>query len=144
MEENIGPITSSIIKQFIILLLHADFKFNSSDPSASVLSNYRDICLGNIPFKRVSLFVRKKLAPFAHNFSRSTQFGSGFNGGETALGHLILRIFIDVCRFEHCSGSILFIDIVGRRQQQQQAKFSKEIILFIIFFFKPAHTTTKI
>ena len=33
---------------------------------------------------------------YAMAFARNTQFGSGFNGGETAFAHLYLRLFSDI------------------------------------------------
>ena len=55
--------------------------------SSSVCSNFRDVMLACVDGKNVAKYIRSKLLPRAHTISLDTQFGGGFNGGETAFAH---------------------------------------------------------
>ena len=77
------------------------------------VSNYRDIMLGDISGKFITKYIRKSLLPFALQYSRTTQFGGGFNGGETSFAHLYIRLAIDICKIHNKSCSVLFIDVIS-------------------------------
>lgn len=72
---------------------------------------YRDIMLGSVPGKKCFSIVRKSLLPFASFVVGLSQFGSGFNGGETAFAHLYLRLLCDYARKIQMSCAILFLDV---------------------------------
>ena len=80
--------------------------------SSSCLDNYRDIMLGSIPGKCFSSHIRRSLVPMAKVLCGGSQFGSGFNGGETAFAHLYVRLFFDYCKFYKTSCALIFMDIV--------------------------------
>jgi len=67
--------------------------------------------LGSIPGKKCFSVIRKSLLPFASNIVGISQFGSGFNGGETAFAHLYLRLLYDYARKIQMSCAILFLDV---------------------------------
>ena len=77
------------------------------------VNNYRDIMLGDISGKFITKHIRKSLLSVAISFSRATQFGGGFNGGETSFAHLYIRLIIDICKVHNSSSSVLFIDVVA-------------------------------
>ena len=52
------------------------------------------------------------MLPRAKRIVASTQFGGGFNGGETSFAHLYIRSVMDVCRCLALSGGVLFLDVV--------------------------------
>ncbi len=56
--------------------------------------------------------IRRNILPFIKSFAIETQFGSGFNGGDTAFAHLYIRFFIDAVRCNKTSGAVLFLDII--------------------------------
>ncbi len=55
--------------------------------------------------------MRKKLFPIANELCVESQFGGGLNGGETAIAHLYLRIFVDFINNSNTSGAIVFYDV---------------------------------
>ena len=63
--------------------------------SPALISSYRDILLMDDDGKAVQRLVRKKLFPIANKLCVDSQFGGDLNGGETAIAHLYLRMFVD-------------------------------------------------
>ena len=61
--------------------------------------------------KGVQRLLRKKLFPLANLLCVDSQFGGGLNGGETAIAHLYLRLFVDSIIFSRKSGAIVFYDV---------------------------------
>ena len=61
----------------------------------------------------MSKYIRRALLPRARKLVHCTQFGGGFNGGETAFTHLYARCAIDARRSENVSSGILFLDVVA-------------------------------
>ncbi len=61
--------------------------------------------------KGVQRLLRKRLFPLANLLCVDSQFGGGLNGGETAIAHLYLRLFVDSITFSHKSGAIVFYDV---------------------------------
>jgi hypothetical protein len=55
-------------------------------------SGFRDVLLANDSGKQVCKYLRTKLVPRARKLVYPTQFGGGFNGGETAFAHLYIRM----------------------------------------------------
>lgn len=51
-------------------------------------NSYRDVMLSNFSGKGVYKLIRKQLIPYASELVGLHQFGSGFNGGETAFAHI--------------------------------------------------------
>ena len=70
--------------------------------SATDMSNYRDILLGNDNGKAFSGHVRRVIRPLVSFPSLGSQYGSGLNGGETAIAHLYMRSVIDASRVMGC------------------------------------------
>ena len=77
--------------------------------SSSVSPNLRDVMLACADTKNVTKYVRNKLLPRAHNISLNTQFGEGFNGGETALAHIYVRL--GKAADKTCAN--LFLDVIN-------------------------------
>jgi len=75
-------------------------------------SSFRDVLLANDSGKHVCTYVRHQLLPWARKLVHSTQFGGGFNGGETSFAHLYARSVLDACRAGGLSCGILFLDVV--------------------------------
>ncbi len=63
--------------------------------SPALIQSYRDILLMDDDGKGVQRLVRKRLFPLANAICVDSQFGGGLNGGETAIAHLYLRMFVD-------------------------------------------------
>ncbi len=61
--------------------------------------------------KAVQRLVRKKLFPIALKLCVDSQFGGGLNGGETAIAHLYLWMFVDFINDTNKSGAIFFYDV---------------------------------
>ena len=80
--------------------------------SPSLCAHYRDIMLADDSGKAIGKLIRKRLLPFAANLAKSTQFGGGLNGGETAFAHLYIRLVIDWAVNSSVSCSVLFLDVV--------------------------------
>jgi len=89
-------------------MLHELFKNKGSSAEKEC---YRDIMLGSIPGKKCFKPIRSKLIPFAASIVGLSQFGSGFNGGETAFAHLYLRLVYDYARKINSSAGVLFLDV---------------------------------
>ncbi len=75
--------------------------------SPALISSYRDVLLMDDDGKGVQRLLRKKLFPLANLLCVDSQFGGGLNGGETAIAHLYLRLFVDSIIFfaqvwRHC------------------------------------------
>ncbi len=64
--------------------------------SPALIQSYRDILLMDDDGKGVQRLVRKRLFPIANAICVDSQFGGGENGGETAIAHLYLRMFVDL------------------------------------------------
>ena len=77
--------------------------------SPALISSYRDILLMDDDGKAVQRLVRKKLFPIANKLCVDSQFGGGLNGGETAIAHLYLRMFVDFINNTNTSGAIFFM-----------------------------------
>ena len=73
-------------------------EFFKGKGSSSVCSNFRDVMLACVDGRNVAKYMRNKLLPRAHSISLDTQFGGGFNGGETAFAHLYVRLVNQSCR----------------------------------------------
>ena len=56
--------------------------------------------------------VRKSLLPIFSSVVLPSQWGSGLNGGETAICHLYLRNLVDIAFRDRVCLSCLFVDIV--------------------------------
>ena len=72
-----------------------------------------NILLADDAGKAVGKLIRQRLLPHAVAISVNTQFGGGFNGGETAFAHLYLRLLIDAAACTSISCSIIFLDVVA-------------------------------
>jgi hypothetical protein len=81
--------------------------------SSSICSNFRDVMLASVDGKNVAKYIRNKLLPRAHNISLNTQFGGGFNGGETAFAHLYVRLVNQACKAAGMTCANLFLDVIG-------------------------------
>jgi len=75
-------------------------------------ASFRDVLLANDSGKHVCKHIRRTLLPSARKLVHCTQFGGGFNGGETAFTHLYARCAIDALRSQNVSSGILFLDVV--------------------------------
>eukprot|EP00973_Karenia_brevis_P085147 11817536-Karenia_brevis.AAC.1 len=58
-------------------------------------------------------YVRGSLIQHVYNILLSTQYGSGFNGGEPAVAHLHAHALLHVGRVMRLSTFLIFIDIVS-------------------------------
>ena len=54
---------------------------------------------------------RFQIMPYIGQLVGKFQYGSGFNGGETAFPHLYIRLIRDYCLEQGISGSLNFLDI---------------------------------
>ena len=79
--------------------------------SPALIRSYRDILLMDDDGKGVQRLVRKRLFPIANAICVDSQFGGGLNGGETAIAHLYLRMFVDFINNSSTSGAIVFYDV---------------------------------
>ena len=77
--------------------------------SPALISSYRDVLLMDDDGKGVQRLLRKKLFPLANLLCVDSQFGGGLNGGETAIAHLYLRLFVESIIFSRKSGAIVFL-----------------------------------
>jgi len=75
-------------------------------------SSFRDVLLANDSGKHICKRIRSKVMPWASRLVNSTQFGGGFNGGETSMAHLYARLCMQACRASDTSCGILFLDVV--------------------------------
>lgn len=67
--------------------------------------------------KAVAKLIRHNFMGIALGFISNTQFGSGFNGGETAFGHLHVRLFLDSRKALGISGAVVFFSTLSLRLQ---------------------------
>ena len=74
-------------------MLHELFKNNGS---SKYVSNVRDVFLADHLGKGATKIIRKQISPYVSSLVGLFQFGSGFNGGETAFAHLCIRLFYDI------------------------------------------------
>jgi len=74
--------------------------------------SFRDVLLANDSGKHVGKHVRSNLLPRARSLVHKTQFGGGFNGGETSFAHLYVRTVMDSCKYFNMSCGTLFLDVV--------------------------------
>ena len=81
--------------------------------SSSLAKSYRDIMLSDDSGKSITKHIRNSLLPMSSSFVASSQYGCGWNGGETSLGHLHVRLFIYSCIHYGVSGAVLFVDVVA-------------------------------
>ena len=77
--------------------------------SPALIKSYRDVLLSDFDGKAVQRFLRSRLFPQAQALSMSTQFGGGLHGGETAIAHLYLRLFVDAAAFLKVSSACIFL-----------------------------------
>ena len=90
-------------------MLHELFK-GKGDPG--IPSTYRDVLLADDDGKALFKIIRTAVFPLASSLVSGTQFGSGFSGGECAIAHLAVQIFIDYARETSTSSSLLFVDLI--------------------------------
>ena len=64
-------------------------------------------------WKNVAKYVRNKLLPRARNISLNTQFGGGFNGGETAFAHFYVRLVNQACKAAKMTCANLSLDVIS-------------------------------
>jgi len=76
-------------------------------------SSFRDVLLANDSGKLVSKHLRRNLVPRAKLLVHASQFGGGFNGGETAFTNLSIRCAADLCKSQGLSFSALYVDVVS-------------------------------
>ena len=87
---------------------------------------YRDVMLSDCSGKSSVKLVRGQFMPFGATLVGKIQFGSGFNGGETAVAHLYIRGFADSLDECNCSGSRNVLDVVNAF-----ASLSRRILLSV-------------
>ena len=63
--------------------------------------------------KKIGRLIRSKLVPMAKHFVLGTQYGGGFNGGETAFAHLQLRLITDCAHLVNLSSSVICVEVVA-------------------------------
>ena len=80
---------------------------------SSICLNFRDVMLACVDGKNVAKYIRNKLLPRAHKISLDTQFGGGFNGGETAFAHLYVRLVNQSCRCAKKTCANLSLDVIS-------------------------------
>ena len=78
-----------------------------------MVSNYRDVLLSDDGGKGLGRILRSRWIPLAKHFVLGTQFGGGFNGGETAFAHLHVRLITDCAKLGGLSTSVVFVDVVA-------------------------------
>ena len=76
-----------------------------------LVDNYRDVTIADNTPKIVTKHVRRNLLPTFQSGSLSTQWGSGLNGGETAITHLYVRNLVHIAQASNKSLALLFLDI---------------------------------
>ena len=75
--------------------------------------NHREVYLGDYTGKSSFQVMRKRYLAFACTIVGSTQYGSGFNGGETAGVCLYVRLCHDYASSFGMSSSALYIDVAS-------------------------------
>jgi len=91
-------------------MLHEIFK--GKGPS-HLRKGYRDVLLADDSGKSVSKYVRMHLLTRAKKIVYPTQFGGGFNGGETSFTHLYVRCAMEASIAARMSCAVLFIDVIA-------------------------------
>ena len=76
--------------------------------SSKYLQYYRDVLLSDQIGKDIHRIIRKHVLPYVSVLVGKFQFGSGFNGGETAFAHLAVRLFHDYVRSSCKHASCIF------------------------------------
>ena len=66
-----------------------------------MVASFREILLGDETGKCVENDVRDSFWQYVKSFAVNSQYGSGFNGGETASAHLYVRLIMDLCISSH-------------------------------------------
>ena len=89
-------------------MLHELFK-NKGSPAID--KNYRDVSIASHMPKVVTKHIRRVLMPDLDQHILSAQWGSGHNGGETAIAHLYARNMIHIAQRDKLSLSMIFTDI---------------------------------
>ena len=77
------------------------------------INNYRDVFLGDFDGKAVFKSIRRKILPLVSPIVGHSQYGSGFNGGETAFAHIGIRLHFETAKTFAQSASGLFLDVVS-------------------------------
>ena len=79
--------------------------------STGCIDNYRDVFLGDYTGKSSYKILRRKLIPLTTAIIGTSQYGAGFNGGETAFAHLYVRLLFDYARAKNLSASALYVNV---------------------------------
>ena len=81
--------------------------------SESNKKDFRDGVLADDSGKSVSKYIRTNVLPLVDNLTSNTQYGSGLNGGETAIAHLHARLFLEAAIHSkpNRSSAIFFLDV---------------------------------
>ena len=80
--------------------------------SPALIKSYRDILLSDFDGKAVQRLMRSRLFPQAQSLC-PLSMGGGLHGGETAIAHLYLRLFVDSAAFLKLSSVCIFFDVVN-------------------------------
>ena len=91
-------------------MLHEIFK--GKGPS-HCRSGLRDVLFADESGKEVTKFVRHNLLDRARHIVYPTQFGGGFNGGETSFTHLYVRCAFDASIAANMSSAALYLDVTA-------------------------------
>ena len=91
-------------------MLHERHKGKGSSGNTK---NYRDVMLAEDDGKDAAKYVRHKLLDRARGIVLNTQFGGGFNGGETSFAHLYVRCVVEASAHQGKCCSSLFLDVVS-------------------------------
>lgn len=75
--------------------------------------NYRDVLFADDDCKSAAKLLWNRIFDVAVEFADPTQYGCGLNGGETAFGHLHVRMSLDSRKALNLSGSDFFVDVVA-------------------------------
>ncbi len=70
--------------------------------------SYREVCLADFSAKLSGKFLRGRLHSAAKDSSLDTQLGAGFNGGEPAAAHSLMRSYFDGGRAAAQSAAVFF------------------------------------
>ena len=79
--------------------------------SSSLSPGSRDILLTDDCGKSLMVHARGIILPSVRHMSLATQYGSGMNGGETALAHMHVRQCFELAKTANQSGAVLFLDV---------------------------------
>lgn len=71
--------------------------------------NYRDIVPVDDCGKSVSKHIRKNTLPLVGELTSNTQYGSGLNGGKTAVAHLHARLFLESNKACRSTSGLFFL-----------------------------------